>query len=98
MTERERLIELLKKAPYGANAITLSDKHKDSILGEIADYLLENGVIVPGVKVCERRIDDLGRIHIPKNVRLSLGINYGDVISISVSDASIILRKEREQK
>ena len=47
MTERERLIELLKKAPYGANAITLSDKHKDSILGEIADYLLENGVIVP---------------------------------------------------
>ena len=98
MNERERLIELLKKAPYGANAITLSDKHKDSILGEIADYLLENGVIVPGVKVCERRIDDLGRIHIPKNVRLSLGINYGDVISISVSDASIILRKEREQK
>lgn len=46
MTERERLIELLKKAPYGANAITLSDKHKDSILGEIADYLLGNGVIV----------------------------------------------------
>ena len=51
MTERERLIELLKKAPYGANAITLSDKHKDSILGEIADYLLENGVIVPPVQV-----------------------------------------------
>lgn len=98
MTERERLIELLKKAPYGANAITLSDKHKDSILGEIADYLLGNGVIVPPVKVEERRIDDLGRIHIPKNVRLSLGINYGDVISISISDASIILRKEREQK
>ena len=47
MTGRERLIELLKKAPYGANAITLSDKHKDSILGERADYLLENGVIVP---------------------------------------------------
>ena len=51
MTERERLIELLKKAPYGANAITLSDKHKDSILGEIADYLLENGVRVPPVVV-----------------------------------------------
>lgn len=46
MNEREKLIELLKKAPYGANAITLSDKHKDSILGEIADYLLENGVVV----------------------------------------------------
>lgn len=51
MTERERLIELLKKAPYGANAITLSDKHKDSILGEIADYLLENGVIVLPCKI-----------------------------------------------
>lgn len=51
MTERERLIELLKKAPYGANAITLSDKHKDSILGEIADYLLENGVTVLPAKV-----------------------------------------------
>ena len=98
MTERKRLIELLKKAPYGANAITLSDKHKDSILGEIADYLLENGVIVLPVKVDERRIDDLGRIQIPKDIRKSLGINYGDVISISVSDASIILRKEREQK
>ena len=97
MTERERLIELFKKTPYGANAITLSDKHKDSILGEIADYLLKNGVIVPPVKVGERRIDDLGRVHIPKNVRLPLGINYGDVISISVSDESIILRKEREE-
>ena len=51
MTERKRLIELLKKAPYGANAITLSDKHKDSILGEIADYLLENGVVVLPCKV-----------------------------------------------
>ena len=54
MTDRERLIELLKKAPYGANAITLSDKHKDSILGEIADYLLENGVIVPPVSLGDK--------------------------------------------
>ena len=38
MNEREKLIELLKRAPYGANAITLSDKHKDSIL--------ENDVVV----------------------------------------------------
>ena len=54
MTEREKLIELLKKAPYGANAITLSDKHKDSILGEIADYLLENGVIVSPVSLGDK--------------------------------------------
>ena len=39
---------------YGANAITLSDKHKDSILGEIAVYLLENGVIVPPVSLGDK--------------------------------------------
>ena len=99
MTERERLIELLMQgdiaaAKQGVFNCCMCRREAETI----ADYLLENGVIVPGVKVCERRIDDLGRIHIPKNVRLSLGINYGDVISISVSDASIILRKESEQK
>ena len=64
MTERERLIELLKKAPYGANAITLSDKHKDSILGEIADYLLENGVHITACATCEyiKHLKDEGRI------------------------------------
>ena len=99
MTERERLIELLMQGDIAAAKQGVFNccmcKREAEIL---ADHLLENGVIVPGVKVCERRIDDLGRIHIPKNVRLSLGINYGDVISISVSDASIILRKESEQK
>lgn len=99
MTERERLIELLMQGDIAAAKQGVFNccmcKREAEIL---ADFLLENGVIVPGVKVCERRIDDLGRIHIPKNVRLSLGINYGDVISISVSDASIILRKESEQK
>ena len=99
MNERERLIELLMQGDIAASKQGVFNccmcKREAEIL---ADHLLENGVIVPGVKVCERRIDDLGRIHIPKNVRLSLGINYGDVISISVSDASIILRKESEQK
>lgn len=98
MTEREKLIELLMQgdiaaAKQGVFNCCMCRREAETI----ADYLLENGVIVPGVKVCERRIDDLGRIHIPKNVRLSLGINYGDVISISVSDESIILRKEREE-
>lgn len=90
MTERERLINLLQNVP--------ADFEGNRGVGTIADFLLENGVIVPPVKVGERRIDDLGRILIPKDIRKSLGINYGDVISISVSDASIILRKEREQK
>ena len=99
MTEREKLIELLMQgdiaaAKQGVFNCCMCRREAETI----ADYLLENGVIVPCVKVCERRIDDLGRIHIPKNVRLSLGINYGDVISISVSDESIILKKESEQK
>lgn len=89
MTERERLINLLQNVP--------ADFEGNRGVGTIADFLLDNGVIVPSVKVCERRIDDLGRIHIPKDVRQSLDINYGDVMSIIVSDASIILRKEREE-
>ena len=49
MTERERLIELLKNAklcsyPFG-------DQYSDSTIGKIADYLLANGVIVPPCKV-----------------------------------------------
>ena len=102
MTERERLVELLKndscESPMLCDPNCKYANLERCYEERTADYLLENGVIVPPVKVGERRIDDLGRVHIPKNVRLSLGINYGDVISISVSDASIILRKEREQK
>lgn len=47
MTERERLIELLHQANYGAYNHTLEDTHTDRAIEEIADYLLENGVIVP---------------------------------------------------
>ena len=99
MNERERLIELLMKGELEADKQGVFNCSQSKWKAEImADFLLENGVIMPPVKMGERRIDDLGRVHIPKNVRLSLGINYGDVINISVSDASIILRKEREQK
>ena len=99
MTERKRLIELLMQgdiaaAKQGVFNCCMCRREAETI----ADYLLENGVIVPPVKVGERRIDDLGRVHIPKNVRLPLGINYGDVMSINVSDANIILKKESEQK
>ena len=98
MTEREKLIELLMQGELEADKQGVFNCSRSERKAEImADFLLSNGVIVPPVKLGERRIDDLGRIHIPKNVRLSLGINYGDVISISVSDESIILRKEREE-
>ena len=49
MSERERLVELLSKAPIGYT--TLDNKYYKSTIEKIADNLLENGVIVPPVKV-----------------------------------------------
>ena len=40
-----------------------------------------------------RTIDKLGRIVIPKDVRKSLGLNYGVNVEILVEDKSIIIRK-----
>ena len=40
-----------------------------------------------------RRIDDLGRIVIPKEIRRTLRINDGDNVEIYVNDDSIILKK-----
>lgn len=40
-----------------------------------------------------RRIDDLGRIVIPKEIRRNLGIREGDPLEIGVSDDAIVLTK-----
>lgn len=40
-----------------------------------------------------RRIDDLGRIVIPKEIRNSLGINAGDKLNIALQDNQIIITK-----
>ena len=40
-----------------------------------------------------RRIDDLGRIVIPKEVRRALGINDGDPLEIFRNGNDIVLRK-----
>ena len=40
-----------------------------------------------------RRIDDLGRIVIPKEIRRTLKINDGDNLEIYVTDDSIVLKK-----
>jgi looped-hinge helix DNA binding domain, AbrB family len=40
-----------------------------------------------------RRIDDLGRIVIPKELRRTYGIAEGDPVEIYTSDEEIILRK-----
>lgn len=49
------------------------------------------------VKGIDRRIDDLGRVVIPKEYRNNLGINEGDPIEIIMdSENQIILRKKRD--
>lgn len=45
MSERERLIELLERAPIGLE--TLGERFYKSAIKILADDLLENGVIVP---------------------------------------------------
>ena len=40
-----------------------------------------------------RKIDDLGRIVIPKEIRRTLKINEGDSIEIFVDDSSVVLKK-----
>ncbi len=43
-----------------------------------------------------RRVDDLGRIVIPMELRRTLGINVKDPISISVEGDRIVLEKYRD--
>lgn len=43
-----------------------------------------------------RRVDDLGRIVIPMELRRTLGIHVKDPLSISVEGERIILQKHRE--
>ena len=42
-----------------------------------------------------RRIDDLGRIVIPREIRKSIGIKEGDPLEIFVDDKTVILKKYR---
>ncbi|MEO7836058.1 MAG: AbrB/MazE/SpoVT family DNA-binding domain-containing protein [Acidimicrobiales bacterium] len=40
-----------------------------------------------------RRVDDLGRIVVPVEMRRMFGIKAGDALEISVEDSGIVLRK-----
>ena len=42
-----------------------------------------------------RKIDELGRITIPKEMRATLGINPNDPVNISMEDDKIIITKPR---
>lgn len=43
--------------------------------------------------VCRKRIDDLGRIVIPKDVRKALFIQDGEMLNVSMSDKGILISK-----
>lgn len=48
-------------------------------------FLLKTGMI--------RRIDELGRIVIPKEIRTNLRLNMGDIVEIFVEDNKILLKR-----
>ncbi len=51
MTERERLIELIKNGFFTKSVYEALCTNKRKACDFLADYLLENGVIVPPVKI-----------------------------------------------
>jgi len=44
-----------------------------------------------------RRIDDLGRVVIPKHMREQLGICEGDALEIEIQDGKIVITKHEEE-
>ena len=44
-----------------------------------------------------RKVDELGRVVIPKELRRSLGIEEGDLIEISLKGHDVILRKVNQK-
>ena len=44
-----------------------------------------------------RKIDALGRIVVPKDVRISLNLNVNDDVEIKVEDDKVVIKKSNEQ-
>ena len=61
MDVREKLVELLKEAPYNIFDNKLGGMLFDSCLGMIADHLINNGVTVLPVQVGDRLYEVTGR-------------------------------------
>jgi AbrB family transcriptional regulator, transcriptional pleiotropic regulator of transition state genes len=58
-------------------------------MGTTADEHSDN----PSVQGIARRIDDLGRLVIPKEYRKIFGIEVGDFLDMTLSGDSIVVRK-----
>ena len=61
MDVREKLVELLKEAPYNIFDNKLGGMLFDSCLGMVADHLINNGVTVLPVQVGDRLYEVTGR-------------------------------------
>lgn len=45
-----------------------------------------------------RRLDNEGRVTIPKEIRSSLGMDPGDLVEIFVTDEEVILKKDSNRQ
>ena len=48
--------------------------------------------------VFERKVDELGRIVIPLDLRRLIGLKSGDTINITLGDGKIVIEKKPETK
>lgn len=48
--------------------------------------------------MCTRRIDDLGRIVIPKEIRLRLKIEVGDPLDLNLNGETVVIKKHYDDK
>ena len=48
--------------------------------------------------MCTRRIDDLGRIVIPKEIRLRLKIDEGDPLDLNLNGETVVIKKHYDDK
>ena len=54
---------------------------------------MAQGVSVMKLSGIARKVDDLGRVVLPVEMRRALGLNAGDEIDIALDDATIVMRK-----
>lgn len=69
----------------------------DLISGESGKCRRKEGIDIVEAKDFVRRIDDLGRVQIPKEIREKLGIKDGDSLMISTDEEKGIISLKRLQ-
>ena len=97
MSERERLMELIGNIPIGG--VPFKARFSKSVIEKFADNLLENGVIVPPVKIGDTvyQNDSAGRIYeitVTKVIYDTNGIAFDE----SAIGLNIFLTKEEAKK